>query len=394
MEKAKSEKLKAKSEIGQILVVALVFLFVILATTLSIFSLVSFFTRNATIGYFSEQTLHLAEAGVDLAIHKLNTDGSSYTGEVNTVLGSGTFTVTIADISIGVKEITSTGFIPNSTNPRAQETVKVRVTTGTETIAFHYAAQVGSGGLTMANSATVHGTVYSNGNISGSGSSKIEGDAFAVGTISSPDPTVTGTKYPNSPPSEMPTVDSQKWKDKATQGGTTVCSPKCTIKNDTSIGPQKYEGDLEITNNAIVTMQGPVYVTGNFSISQGQTTLKPAESFGSVGTVLIIDGTLNLTQGGLLQPTSASPPGYILVVTTSTDSTAIQISQTGATAVFYALEGGAQLTQTADVAALVAKTLNMAQQSELTYDTGLASASFTSGPGGSWQISSGTYKIE
>lgn len=382
---------------GQVLVLVLIFLIVILVTTLSIFSLVSFFTRNSSQGYFSEQALHLAEAGVDKAVQSLNEQGSSYTGESNTSLGDGVFTVTISDVSFGVKEITSTGYIPNYASPQSKKKVKVRVTTGTANISFRYAVQVGTGGLDMSNSATVHGNIYSNGNITGSGSSKIDGDAYAVGTISSPDPTVTGTKKINQPPSEMPTVDYNFWKDAADGQNNdliTTCTPTCTISSDTTIGPRKYLGNLEITNNAIVTMNGPIYVTGNFAIKQGRTTLKLNQSFGSSGTVLIADGTIDLTQGGTFLPTSAAPKGYILVVTTSTSSQAVQISQTGATAVFYVLEGGAQLSQTANVSSLVAKTLSMSQTSELSYEFGLASASFTSGPGGSWQILSGSYKID
>jgi len=379
---------------GQIIVIAILFLVFILLTTLAMFGLTGFFWRNATKGLYKEQALNLAEAGVDKAIWKLNETGGSYPGEENTALGNGTFTADINDISFVIKEIVSTGYVPNAQNPQAKKTVKIRTGLGTSTISFRYAVQVGSGGLDMANSAVVDGNVYSNGNITGSGSSRIEGDAYAVGTISSPDPLVTGERHPNQSSSDMPTIDYQKWKDAANINNDPVtCSPTCTISNDTTIGPKKYIGNLEITNNAIVTMDGPVHVTGNFSMSQGGTTLKLNESFGSNGTSLIVDGTINLTQGGTFQPTSANPKGYILVATTSTDNQAMQISQSGATAVFYALKGGAVLSQTADVSALVAKTLSMSQSSKLTYDFGLGSASFSTGPGGSWELATSTYRL-
>ena len=72
----------------------------------------------------------------------------------------------------------------------------------------------------------------------------------------------------------------------------------------------------------------------------------------------------------------------------------MSIGQSGANAVFYALEGGTQLSQTANVNALVTNQLTMQNQAVLNYDTGLASAQFSTGPGGSWQIKKGTYRIQ
>ena len=128
-------------------------------------------------------------------------------------------------------------------------------------------------------------------------------------------------------------------------------------------------------------------------MSQGETKLKLAEGFGSNNTVLIIDGLATLTQGGNFEPTTANPKGYIMLVTTSTSDQALTLSQSGATAIFYALEGGAELSQSANVTSLVAYKLTMTQSSTLSYDTGLADAQFTTGPGGSWQVKKGTYKF-
>jgi len=400
MKKILSSQFSALSSTsGQVLIVVLIFLSVILITTLSIFSLVSFFTRNATVGLFSEQALHLAEAGVDRAIYELNTQGSAYTGETDTPVGNGTLTVTIIDVSLNVKEITSTGFIPNSQKPQAKKTVKIRVAIGTENISFHYAVQVGTGGVFMENSARINGTVYSNkpgtNSIEGQNSALIDGDAYAVGTISSPDPTVTGTKYPNSQLSEMPTVDYNFWKGKAADGGVTTCTGgNCTYSSGTTnIGPQKFVGNLVVQNTAQLVMQGPVWVTGGVTV-QNSAKIKLAESFGSSGTVLILDGKLVTQNSAQFVPTSSNPKGYILVTTTSTADDAVKIENSGVNAIFYALEGGAVLENTAQVIALVAKRLQMKNSATLTYDLGLASAQFSSGPGGSWQIASGTYKIE
>lgn len=381
---------------GQVLIIALIILTVVAILTASLFDRTSNLIRFGAGSVTREQANSLAEAGIERALWQLNQTAGSYTGETNTTLGStGTFTVTVANKSQNIKTITATGFVPNATNPRSKRKIKMDVAIDTTTIAFNYAVQVGTGGVDMSNSATIKGNVYSNKtgvSIQGANSSKIEGDAFTVGTISTPDPTVTGTKHENQDPSEMPTIDYQYWKDAASVGDVVTCSPTCTISSNTTIGPIKYDGNLEVTNNALVTITGPVYITGNFAMSQGLTKIKVDNAQGSNGTVLLADGTINLTQGGTFEPTNANPKGYLLVATTSTSTSAMSISQAGQTALFYALEGTTTLSQTAQVTALVAKGLTMTQSSELQYEQGLASATFTTGPGASWQPVKGTYK--
>jgi len=364
----------------------------ILILSASQFERITNFVRFGSNKVIEQQAINLAEAGVDYAIWKLNKTAGSFYGDGTEIpiANLGTFFVTVTDNGPSFKTIRSTGYVPDFANKRGQAAVEVQVYVGGETIAFNYAVQVGTGGVFLANSATINGNVYSNGSITGSGSSTIDGDAYAVGTISSPDPLVTGTKNPGAPAQPLPTIDYQFWKDTALAGGTE--STNCTISADTSIGPKKYACSLFITNNAVVTLNGPLWITGNFSMSQGGTTLKLNDTFGSNGTAMIVDGTISLTQGGVLEPTSATPKGYILLATTSTLDPAISISQGGATALFYALDSGAELSQTADVVSLISNKLTLKNSAVLNYDTGLASALFTTGPGGAWQIKKGTYR--
>lgn len=250
----------------------------------------------------------------------------------------------------------------------------------------------------MANSSEVQGSIYSNGDITGSGPSTIEGDAYAVGIITSP-PLVRGNSFPGASPAPMPTVNYQDWKDAANPNDSDptndpiTCSPTCEITSSATIGPRKYIGNLIIRESGtIVTMAGPIHVTGNFEI-KNSSELKLGDTFGSNGSVLIVDGTITVSNNGKLTPTSANPKGYILAVTTSTSLTAITISNLGATAIFYALDGEARLANQAGVTALVAKKLTLQNQSKLIYEQGLASTQFTSGPGGAWVIKKGTYRF-
>ncbi|MFB3896214.1 MAG: hypothetical protein ACE14V_07925 [bacterium] len=56
-----------------------------------------------TVAYHNTQALNLAEAGVEKAIYELNHTGGSYTGEKNTSLGAGKFTVTVKSGQGGYK---------------------------------------------------------------------------------------------------------------------------------------------------------------------------------------------------------------------------------------------------------------------------------------------------
>lgn len=388
-----------KLQSGQMLLITIIFLALVLIISASLFSRVAGFLRFGVRSIYKEQAIVLAEAGIERALWQLNQTAGSYTGESNTTLGTtGTFTVSIANKSQTLKTITATGFVPNNSTPRAKQTIKVDALITSEIISFRYAVQVGNGGISMANSATINGTVFSNkpgtNSIEGSGQTQINGDAYAVGTISTPSPFITGIKYENQTPTEMPTVDYQYWKDIATAGGTTVCSPTCSISGDNvEIGPRKYQGNLSISNQAKVFVKGPVYVTGDVDVRNGGTEVNLDESFGSLSTALIIDGDVNVEQGGAFNPTSANPKGYILVISLSNASDALTIRNSGANAVFYALEGSAVLTQSATVNSLVAGSITMSQTAVLNYDTGLASTQFSSGPGASWIIKKGTYRF-
>ncbi len=387
---------------GQVLILAIVFMAVILILSATLFAKVGNFLRFGSMSIEREQATALAEAGIDHTLFMLNKNAGTYTPPVTeTAVGTtGTFIVTIDEDPSApeVKTITSTGYFPNATNPQSKRTIRVDATIDTTNIAFHYAAQAGEGGVYMSNSARINGNLYSNGGIyfGGTGNQMtIDGDAYAViaPIASEIQVTVGHEKYAPQPPKDLPVVDYPYWETEATKTNDVVtCSPTCYINTSQNIGPRKYKGNLEISGNITVTITGPIWITGDFTIGTGNAVVELDNGFGSHGTVMLVNGNISYEQGGTFKTTNASPPGYILVVTTSTADDAIKIAQAGATAIFYALNGGAQLTQTADVISLVAYKLTMTQTAELTFNTGLASADFTSGPGASWGIKKGTYK--
>lgn len=388
-----------KSGFALILGIIVVTILIILST--SQFDRLAAMVRFGNNKVLEQQAINAAEAGLEHAIFELNQNAGNWygTGTEQTIGTTATFFTTITDKSPGVKSIISTGYIPNSINPRKQVAIKSLIVISGETIAFNFAVITGNGGVTMSQSATINGNIHSNGNITAGGGNQqtITGEAYAVGTIESPPITVdSGVIEEFQNEENMPIVDYQFWKDAASTGGTIDCAITpllCDISGGTAnIGPSQYLGDLIISNQAVVTIEGPIYVTGDVTVRNGGTQVNLSQTFGSNGTVFISDGIITVEQGGAFNPTSATPPGYILVVTTSTNSAAMQISNSGANAVFYALEGGTILTQTANVNSLVANILTMDNSSSLTYASGLASAKFSSGPGGAYVIKKGSYQ--
>src|SRR3989344_1233623 len=128
---------------GQVMIIAIIFLAVVLILAASLFARVAGFLQFGSNSILREQATNLAEAGVDFAIWQLNlTAGScpiTECGPEKTLGTTGSFIATVADKNASIKTITSTGYVPNSTTPRAKRTIKVDVVISAQTISFRYA---------------------------------------------------------------------------------------------------------------------------------------------------------------------------------------------------------------------------------------------------------------
>lgn len=169
-----------KNQAGQVLILALFVVGLVLVNTLLIIGGSQIFFQNTSYTIQADQALHLAEAGIDKAVAALNATGGAYLGEAETVLGDGSYSVTITSPNPGTKIIESIGYIPSKVNPKAKRSIKITASKGVG-VDFNYAVQVGEGGLEMSNDSIVNGSIYSNGNISLNNNAKINGDAYVAG---------------------------------------------------------------------------------------------------------------------------------------------------------------------------------------------------------------------
>lgn len=167
-------------EKGEIFVIVLAALGVVLFSVLFIIAGAQIYYQNASYSTDAEKAAALAEAGVDKALNSLNKTGGSYSGESETFLGDGSYSVSITSIDAATKLLTVTGYLPNKSNPRVQRTVKIQASQGVG-VSFVYGVQVGEGGLELGNNNTVQGTIYSNGNIEMGDNNVITGDAWVAG---------------------------------------------------------------------------------------------------------------------------------------------------------------------------------------------------------------------
>ncbi len=171
-------KNQSTQQSGYILILGIVVMAILITMSGALWGYTALQIKGSSQAISKTQAWHIAEAGIDKALSELNT-GSSFSGESDVALNEGTYTTTITSIDSNNKQIISTGYIPNSTNPIAEVTVKVNVSIDLSAVAFNFGVQIGEGGLTMANNSTITGNLYSNGNVSGTGT--ITGDATVAG---------------------------------------------------------------------------------------------------------------------------------------------------------------------------------------------------------------------
>lgn len=172
--------IKQLNQSGQLLILVFITLGVILFTVLFVIGGSQIYYGNSQYSYNVQSAVMIAEAGADKALASLNQTGGGYNGETETVLGDGSYSVTITTKDAATKIIKATAYIPSKSNAKVNRTVSVTASKGVG-VSFIYGIQVGEGGLQLGNNNTVVGTIYSNGNISMGNNNIITGDAWIAG---------------------------------------------------------------------------------------------------------------------------------------------------------------------------------------------------------------------
>lgn len=221
----------------------------------------------------------------------------------------------------------------------------------------------------------------------------VAGDAYYQ---TNDDCSIGGASYPGSAdpgPAPFPVSDAQiaQWKQDAIAGGTYDGDYTVPDGGSQSLGPKEITGNLTLTNNASLTMTGTLYVHGDLYLSNNGV-IRLDSSYGGNGGVIIVDGSITVSNNGQFNASGAN--SFFLVISTSSDMGvgAITLSNNVNGALFYAPNGKIVLANNTQVTGLTGKLVELENNAILVYDTGMADARFTSGPGGSWTVDKGTWR--
>lgn len=404
---------------GQALLLALTFLGIFFAIASALLSSLSAYAALERHRTHEAQARALAEGALDHAAHELN--AGSYTGETNTALGAGTFSIVVSTINANTKQVVATASVP-AANTDARARVSARFSVNTSIVAFRYGVQVGAGGLSMNNGSQINGTAVSNGSISGSGTITggaivasstpsgsisgvtINGNAYAhtltsctIGGnayyASSNSCSVAGTSYArqaDQPSQPLPITDAQisSFETQANAGG--VISGSYTLSNQKSatLGPKEITGDLSVSNGALLTLTGTVFVHGQVSIGNN-ATLTVSPSLGAAGAALIADGSISLQNGAAVSG-NGDIGSTLMLLSTATDN-AISLNNNSVGVLLYASAGTVSVSNNTHATQITAYRLSLSNNAIVDYDQGLQSQGFSNGPGGSWAFVPGSY---
>ena len=425
---------------GAAMLIAVIFF--LFATMTIILGVASPILKQATVSkniITSKGSYYLAESSAEDVLYRLK--NSKQVANTETLsLNGGTVTTNVTNIT-GGKLIVSDGEVSALTRK-----VQITVALGTG-IAFHYGVQSGMGGFLLQNSSSITGNVFSGGPITGSGN-YIYGDVISAGadglidgihatgtayahnirkTTSNPTiidkdayytnidagVVVNGNSYPGStdqPIVPLPISDDQinTWESDAEAGGvmlTSECdsyssaSQTCTISSSKTIGPKKIPFNLLIkSSSAVLTVAGPLWITGNFTTQTGPT-IKMAASLGSSNVAIIADNPSDRSGSSLItvgQTTvfqgSGSPGSFVFLISQNNSSEtggsidAISMNQGASALVAYASHGQITLGQSVSVKEVTAYKIILTQSANVVYDTGLPSTVFQSGPAGGYDV--------
>ncbi|MFH0952305.1 MAG: choice-of-anchor R domain-containing protein [Patescibacteria group bacterium] len=169
-----------------------------------------------------------------------------------------------------------------------------------------------------------------------------------------------------------------------------------------SLGPAEITGDLSLDNNAELTVTGTIYVHGDINLSNN-SIIHLASGYGPLSGIVVTDGEVDVNNnvqfcGSGWNGTTCDTTGgsYIMLLTTSNKQDladpAIDVSNNTEAVIFYSSQGAITLQNGADLYEATAYKLHLNNLAEVSYESGLANAKFTSGPGASWQIQPNTWR--
>jgi hypothetical protein len=155
---------------------------------------------------------------------------------------------------------------------------------------------------------------------------------------------------------------------------------------------------VNLSGNQTFNVTGTLYVTGNVNVDGNGIIIQCDASFGSNSCTVIIDGWMHVKNNVIFRGSGQSD-SYIMILTTLEGCTgvsgsvgctdhdgAMDIHNNSGGAIFYASESMINLHNNVNITSAVAYKLRLDNNSTITYEAGVASPSFSSGPSGGWNV--------
>ncbi len=199
------------------------------------------------------------------------------------------------------------------------------------------------------------------------------------------------TSRANPTQENLPVSDANiaDWQADAENGG--VTNGNVTVSGSQTIGPRKIIGDLTVSGT--LTIANTIWVTGNINING---TVKLAPSFGATTGIIISDGYITMANNSVFTDSGTAGSYIMLLSTSSCDSAivgnpcgsndAINASNNSNLIIVNAQKGAIHFNNNASVKEMVANRIYLANNSTISYGSGLISVDFSSGPSGGWDI--------
>ncbi|MCL5784718.1 MAG: hypothetical protein M1142_05190 [Patescibacteria group bacterium] len=247
--------------------------------------------------------------------------------------------------------------------------------------------------LNLTNGSAVNGSVHAN---TVTGNMTISKDAYYQ-TLG-PSVTVSGTKYPGSTdpaPAVFPISDANitDWKNQAAAAGITNGNVSgCP----STLGPGEINGNVSLGNSCNIKVFSPVWITGALNVGNS-TRFMLDSSFGAGSGMIIVDGKTIL--GNSVDFAGSGTSGSYLMLLSTYNSVlnggveAIDSGNSSFSGIIYAPYGKVELANGSSFNELTAWEIDLGNVSTLTYQSGLASTFFSSGPAGSFSLVKGTYQV-
>jgi len=189
----------------------------------------------------------------------------------------------------------------------------------------------------------------------------------------------------------------QDWRDAAFAGG--VCAePVCDSSgnltlgtNDAlTLGPLKIPGDLIMNSGSKLTLNGTIWVGGVMNLSCGNNGLiSLTAGYGATSGVLLGDGNVTISNNCKFDG-SGEADSYIILLSAKNAPTqeVMNIDNNSAGVIYYAGQGKIKFSNNATAKEATAYGLIMDNGATITYEEGIGSILFSSGPGGAFEIES------